>query len=166
MDMEAYRRRLHAVLEPLFAENRHTQENPRQVKPVSEVEMKSILSMAVAQVPNVEYDDLLEFYPEAAPLEVILRSIVGMEIEVVKDKFAEFQSKYRLEAMQSHFLTTLQRIISKNGSIKIAQLYDAPFTDLHANGLDGVFNDNDEQIDAIIDIVKTFDPETYKRTEL
>lgn len=165
MDMEAYRRRLHAVLEPLFAEN-VTLKKIRTGKPVSEVEMKSVLSMAVAQVPNVEYDDLLEFYPEAAPLEVILRSIVGMEIEVVKEKFAEFQSKYRLEAMQSHFLTTLQRIISKNGSIKITQLYDAPFTDLHANGLDGVFYDNDEQIDAIIDIVKTFDPETYKRTEL
>ncbi|PKN41271.1 MAG: restriction endonuclease subunit R [Deltaproteobacteria bacterium HGW-Deltaproteobacteria-18] len=165
MDMEAYRRRLHAVLEPLFTEN-VTLKKIRTGESVSEGEMKSVLSMAVAQVPNVEYDDLLEFYPEAAPLDVILRSIVGMEIEVVKEKFAHFQSKYWLDPMQSHFLTTLQRIISKNGAIKVAQLYDAPFTDLHANGLDGVFHDNDEQIDAIIDIVTTFDPETYKRTEL
>ena len=164
MDMEAYRRRLHAVLEPMFAEN-PTLKKIRSGELVSEGEMKTVLSMAVAQVPNVEYEDLLEFYPEAAPLEVILRSIVGMEIEVVKEKFAEFQSRYRLEPMQSHFLTTLQRIISKNGAIKVAQLYDSPFTDLHANGLDGVFHDNDEQIDAIIDIVKTFDPETYKRAE-
>jgi type I restriction enzyme R subunit len=164
MDMEAYRRRLHAVLEPLFAEN-PTLKKIRAGDPVSEGEMKAVLSIAVAQVPNVDYEDLLEFYPEAAPLEVILRSIVGMDIEVVKEKFAEFQSKYRLEPMQSHFLTTLQRIISKNGAIKVAQLYDAPFTDLHANGLDGVFHGNDEQIDAIIDIVRTFDPETYKRAE-
>lgn len=164
MDMEAYRRRLHAVLEPLFAEN-VTLKKIRAGEPVSEGEMKTVLSLAVAQVPNVEYEDLLEFYPEAAPLEVILRSIVGMDIKVVKEKFAEFQSKYRLESMQSHFLTTLQRIISKNGAIKVAQLYDSPFTELHANGLDGVFHDNDEQIDAIIDIVKTFDPETYKKAE-
>ena len=67
--------------------------------------------------------------------------------------------------MQSHFLTTLQRIISKNGAIMVTQLYDSPFTDLHANGLDGVFHDNDEQIDALINIVKTFDPEMYKRAE-
>ena len=162
MDMEAYRRRLHAVLEPMFAEN-PTLKKIRAGELVSEGEMKTVLAMAVAQVPNVDYEDLLEFYPQAAPLEVILRSIVGMEIEVVKEKFAEFQSKYRLEPMQSHFLTTLQRIISKNGAIKVTQLYDSPFTDLHANGLDGVFHDNDEQIDALINIVKTFDPEMYKR---
>jgi type I restriction enzyme R subunit len=162
MDMEAYRRRLHAVLEPLFAEN-PTLKKIRTGETVTEAEMKTVLSTAVAQVPNVEYDDLMEFYPEAAPLEVILRSIVGMDIEVVKEKFAEFQAKYSLNKMQRHFLMILQRIISKNGAIKIAQLYDPPFTDLHANGLDGVFQDNDEQIDAIINIVKTFDPETYKR---
>lgn len=164
MDMEAYRRRLQVVLEPLFVDN-PTLKKIRAGEAVSEGEMKTVLSMAVAQVPNVEYEDLMEFYPEAAPLEVILRSIVGMDIEVVKEKFAAFQSKYRLEPMQSHFLTTLQRIISKHGAIKVAQLYDSPFTDLHANGLDGVFHDDDEQIEAIIDIVKTFDPETYKQAE-
>lgn len=164
MDMEAYRRRLQITLEPLFTDNL-TLKKIRAGEPVSADEMKNVLSMAVAQVPNVEYEDLLEFYPEAAPLEVILRSIVGMEVGVVKEKFADFEARYRLDSMQSHFLTTLQRIISKNGAIKVAQLYDAPFTDLHANGLDGVFQDNDEQIDAIIDIVKTFDPETYKQAE-
>ena len=162
MDMEAYRRRLHAVLEPLFAEN-PTLQKIRAGQHVTEAEMKSVLSMAVAQVSNVDYDDLMEFFPEAAPLEVILRSIVGMEIEVVEEKFAEFQAKYSLNKMQRHFLMTLQRIISKNGAIKVSQLYDSPFTDLHANGLDGVFQDNDEQIEAIISIVKTFDPETYER---
>ncbi|WP_319780050.1 DEAD/DEAH box helicase family protein [Maridesulfovibrio sp.] len=161
VEMEAYKRRVHSVLEPLFAQN-ITLKKIRSSEPISEDEFKGLTSLVLTQYPDVNLETLKEFYPATVPLEVVMRSIVGMDIKVVEMKFAEFMSRYggQLSSVQRNFLMTLQRLISNNGAVKVSQLYDAPFTSLHSDGVDGVFYD-DNQIDELIDIIKGFDPETY-----
>lgn len=41
--------------------------------------------------------------------------------------------------------------------LRIEDLYEAPFTQLHSDGLDGIFKD-EEQINRLIAIIETFDP--------
>lgn len=44
---------------------------------------------------------------------------------------------------------------TQNGIMNPGMLYEAPFTDLHSDGLDGMFN-NDADIEGIITIVSEF----------
>ena len=162
VEMEAFRRRVHSVLEPLFASN-PTLKKIRASEPVDEAEIGSLISLVLTQHPDVDLAVLQEFYPASIQLEDILRSIIGMEIEVVQQRFADFTAKNHLNKMQGHFLLTLQRLISNNGALKVAQLYDAPFTSLHSDGVDGLFQD--DQVDELLDILKTFDPATQEKTE-
>lgn len=165
VDMEAYRRRVHEVLEPLFTEN-PTLKKIRLCEPITPEEFSSLASLVLTQHPDVDLMTLQEFYPASAPLTVVLGSIVGMDIEVVKANFADFAAQYggQLSPVQRQFIQTLQRLISNNGAIKVGQLYEAPFTTFDSDGLDGVFEDN-AQIDALLDIIKTFDPTEYGDTE-
>lgn len=166
VDMEAYRRRAYSALEPLFAEN-PTLKKIRNSEPITENEFTALASLVLTQHPTVDLQELRDFYPAATiPLEVLLRSIVGLEISAVEEMFKTFLAKHggHLEGKQAHFMQLLYKVISKNGTIKVEQLYDAPFTSLHVEGPDGIF-ETDEQIDALIDIVKTFDPEMYGEAE-
>lgn len=162
VEMEAFRRRVHSVLEPLFADN-PTLKKIRASEPVEEAEIGNLISLVLTQHPDVDLAVLREFYPASVHLEDILRSIIGMEIEVVQQRFADFTAKNHLNKVQGHFLMTLQRLISNNGAIKVAQLYDAPFTTLHSDGVDGVFQD--DQVGELLDILKTFDPASQEKTE-
>ena len=51
----------------------------------------------------------------------------------------------------------LKNHLIRYGAIQIAQLYDAPFTQIHDMGLDGVFNE--QQADVIEQFIKQFDVE-------
>ncbi len=52
-------------------------------------------------------------------------------------------------------LLLLKNHISRYGSIQIDQLYEAPFTALHSNGLDGVFAD-ERMVEELLGIVASF----------
>jgi type I restriction enzyme R subunit len=60
--------------------------------------------------------------------------------------------------MQLRFLQMLQNHISKYGSIELERLYEEPFTVLSAEGVDGIFAE--EQIDDLIEILGAFRPQT------
>jgi type I restriction enzyme R subunit len=51
----------------------------------------------------------------------------------------------------------LKNHLIRNGAIQIEQLYDAPFTQIHVMGLDGVFSE--QQADVIEQFIKQFDVE-------
>ena len=49
----------------------------------------------------------------------------------------------------------LKNHIARHGAIAVAALYDAPFTTLHAEGLDGVFPAG-EAADKLVAIIEEF----------
>jgi type I restriction enzyme R subunit len=97
-------------------------------------------------------------------LDYIIRSIVGMNQEAVRDRFAEFANHHsKLTAKQILFLNLLQNHIATYGAIELDRLYEAPFTTVHSEGLDGVFTD-EEQIDELLTIIQTFKPKAARET--
>jgi type I restriction enzyme R subunit len=60
--------------------------------------------------------------------------------------------------MQLRFLQLLQNHIAKYGSIEIERLYEAPFTTLSADGVDGIFAE--DQINDLIAIIGEFQSKT------
>jgi type I restriction enzyme, R subunit len=57
-------------------------------------------------------------------------------------------------ATQMRFVETIIDYLTQNGVMDAGLLYESPFTDLHYEGLDGVFEPDDA--DQIISLVRSF----------
>jgi len=151
------------VLKDQFDSN-STLKTIRNGQAVSLTDLNALTSLVLTQNPDVDLNILKEFYEVALPLDYIIRSIVGMNQDAVKERFAEFAHNHpKLSAKQILFLNLLQNHIAKYGAIELERLYEAPFTTVHSEGLDGVFT-NEEQIDELLMILQTFKPQTSRET--
>ena len=156
VDMKAYQQVIEAELK------KHFETNPvlkkiRSGEPVSDREIDVLVSLILTQNPDVRRENLEEFFSEmAVPLYLVIRTIIGMDPEAVRDKFASFVQKHpKLSAKQTRFLALLQNHIARYGTIEVERLYDAPFTVIDADGPDGVF-ENEVDLTDLIRIVRSF----------
>ena len=156
VDMAAYKRRVEEALKELFTSS-PTLQKIRAGEPVTSSDLNALTSLVLTQHPGVNLELLKEFYVEtAAPLDFIIRSLIGMDPEAVKCHFALFVQRYpKITANQTLFLSLLQNHIAKYGTVELAKLYEPPFTTINSNGLDGVFTD-ERQIDDLLSIIQTF----------
>ena len=153
VDMKAYRVKVEKALQDLFDSDPVLQKI-RQGNPVTEQELDALNALVHTSHPDVDLNVLKGFYDTAAPMEQILRSVIGMDDEAVNGRFAEFVQAYpSLTAKQVQFLGMLKRQIAKSGSIELDSLYEMPFAKL--GDPDSVF-DNDDQIDRLLEIVQSF----------
>lgn len=151
--MKAYRVKVEKALQDLFDSDPVLQKI-RQGNPVTEQELDALNALVHTSHPDVDLNVLKGFYDTAAPMEQILRSVIGMDDEAVNGRFAEFVQAYpSLTAKQVQFLGMLKRQIAKSGSIELDSLYEMPFAKL--GDPDSVF-DNDDQIDRLLEIVQSF----------
>jgi type I restriction enzyme R subunit len=155
VDFVIYRKAVQAALEPLFATDPVLQK-VRRGEPVTPEELDQLNSLLHTRNPNVDLATLREFYPDTAvPLAHILRAIVGLDHEAVDAKFTAFAQSHALTSQQLRFLVMLKDYIRQFGAIAVAQLFDAPFNTLHAEGLGGVFP-NQTQLDELVALVRGF----------
>lgn len=153
VDMSVYKEQVEEALRDLFHEN-PTLQKIRAGQPVSDDDIKALCSLILTHNPGVDIEVLKEFYN--VPVDQLIRSLIGMDLEFVKKRFIRFVQHYPgLNANQTFFLNLLQNHIAKYGSIELERLYEAPFTSVNSNGLDGVFTD-EKQIDDLVDIIRTF----------
>lgn len=155
VDFIIYRKAVQAALEPLFATDPVLQKL-RRGEPITPEELDQLNSLLHTLNPNVDLSTLREFYPDTAvPLTHILRAIVGLDHEAVDAKFTTFAHSHALTSQQLRFLAMLKDHIRQFGAIAVAQLFDAPFNTLHAEGLGGVFP-NQTQLDELVALVRGF----------
>ncbi|MBN8506533.1 MAG: DEAD/DEAH box helicase family protein [Burkholderiales bacterium] len=155
VDFIIYRKAVQAALEPLF-ETDPVLQKVRRGEPITPEELDQLNSLLHTRNPNVDLATLREFYPDTAvPLAHILRTIVGLDHEAVDAKFTAFAQSHALTSQQLRFLAMLKDHIRQFGAIAVAQLFDAPFNTLHAEGLGGVFP-NPTQLDELVALVRGF----------
>lgn len=153
MDLAAYRSRVQSVLESLF-EQSSALRKIRAGEPVAESDLDELVSDVLLQDPDLHLEDLLEHYPnKSKSLALAIRRIVGMDAVKVDEHLKAFVQQYpTLNANQIRFLELLKSHISTYGAIELEKLWEAPFTALHAEGIDGVFTDSD-QIDSLLELL-------------
>ncbi|MCC1498002.1 DEAD/DEAH box helicase family protein [Alcanivorax sp. 1008] len=152
-DMAAYRVKVEKALQELFDKDPALQKI-RSGESVTEKELNALNSLVHTQHPDVDFATLKAFYGSAAPLDQILRTIVGMNSEAVNARFAEFVRKHpNLNSRQIKFLTMLKRQIAQSGAIEIDNLYEMPFAAIGEP--DDLFGE-EEQIGALLKIVESF----------
>lgn len=155
VDFSIYRKAVQSALEPLFATDPVLQK-VRRGEAITAEELDKLNSLLHTRNPDVDLSTLREFFPDTAvPVTQILRSIVGLDHEAVEEKFTAFAQAHVLNSQQLRFLALLKEHIRQFGAIATGQLFDAPFTSIHAEGLGGVFP-NDKQLNDVVRLVRDF----------
>jgi type I restriction enzyme R subunit len=153
-----YQRHVEQAIQLHFRENT-TLYKVRSGKPVREEELEEIARLVLQVDEKADLKQLAAHKPETkGSLLYTLRGLVGLDTEAVDKAFHAFVQRHPLlSAQQIRFLQVLKGHIAANGGIEIERLYEAPFTALHAEGIDGVFTDP-TQVDEIVTILAAFTP--------
>ena len=154
--MRLYEEKLTKVLQEIV-DTDPTLRKIRRGEPVTEEEMEQLASQVLIQRQGIDLEILRQFYGSTVPLAAALRRIIGMEPDAVRKKFEAFVQKFpQLTAKQLRFMRLLQNHLVKFGTIKIDSLYEQPFTQIDAMGIDGVFEEKDAGM--LVEILRDFQP--------
>ncbi|MDY0166536.1 MAG: DEAD/DEAH box helicase family protein [Thermoguttaceae bacterium] len=155
LELIEYRNRVQQVLTSLI-DSTPALQKIKAGQPVSGEELDKVASLVLAQAPDLDLRDLLEYYPETAGnLAVAIRGIIGLDARAVTERFTAFARAHKLNSTQLRFLDLLKNHIRDYGAIEVDQLYELPFTVLDKDGLDGVFPDG-HVADELVALVESF----------
>jgi type I restriction enzyme R subunit len=156
LQLVEYKNRVEKVLREKFAQSPILQKI-RSGEPVQETELEELVKLVLKIDDKANITFLAGHEPEKKrSLLTVFRSLVGLDAAAVEKAFTGFVHKYpNLSAQQLRFLQLLQNHITQNGGIEIERLYEAPFTNVHAESVDGVFAG---KADDLLEILKQFEP--------
>ncbi len=109
-------------------------------KPITAMDIQTLESILFDDTTLGTQADYRKHFGDK-PLGEFIRGIVGLEIKAVQATFADFIQAGNLGADQITFINTIITYLSKNGVIDKQMLFQPPFTNLHDQGLFGVFDD-------------------------
>ncbi|MDH4654096.1 DEAD/DEAH box helicase family protein [Pseudomonas sp. BN606] len=150
-----YRRRLKDILDGMLAAN-PTLQKIHKGEPIAEHELDSLTSTILTTHPGVSLRVLNDFYGRTAgELQLTVRELIGLDAQAIEQHFAKFLHTHpRLTAKQVSFMNLLKSYIAQHGSIVIEKLYDAPFSSISHEGIDGVFTPAD--VGELVVVLKPF----------
>ena len=111
-------------------------------KPITETEINALENILFDGATVGTRQDYVENYGDK-PLGVFIRNIVGLDAGAAQAAFAAFIQAGSLKADQMTFINNIITYLTKNGIIDKAMLFEPPFTNIHQDGLIGVFADDD-----------------------
>ncbi len=83
-------------------------------------------------------------------LELLIRSIVGLDRKAVEKEFADFIEKSNLTSLQLAFVSKIIDYFAEDGFVRDDILYEPPFSDMYHDGPEGLFGDRVETLFARI----------------
>lgn len=90
---------------------------------------------------------------ESHGLGIFIRSLVGLDQEAAMQAFSAFISGTTATANQIEFINLIVRELTQNGVMEPDRLFQSPFTDLNAQGPQGLFPP--AQVTQILDVLNT-----------
>ena len=142
-------------VETYIRKNKHhlTIQKLRNNTPINEAELQALEAMLFDEEALGTKDDYIKEYGEK-PLGAFIRSIVGLDLQAANIAFSEFIQAGNLRADQMTFIKNIISFLEKNGVIEKRMLFEPPFTDMHDQGLLGVFDDAEAtKIISIVDSI-------------
>ena len=115
----------------------------------------SELERFVFEAQEVESRDKFEeCFGTDQSLPMFIRSLVGLDRKAVQEAFSKYLQGSSYNEKQIRFIEMMIDHLTQNGVLDAAQLYEAPFNQIHYEGVDGVFDDADA--DNIFGVVEAF----------
>lgn len=154
MPISAYRARVEETVRRLLDENPVLQRLQRG-QDVSESELRELADLLARQDPGIDEAKLKRVYDvRQASFARLIRHVLGVETlekwsTFVTREFEDFIAGHTTySALQIRFLQTLRTFILQRGRVERRDLVDSPFTQLHPQGIRGVFPARD--IDEVV----------------
>ncbi|MGK7915064.1 MAG: RNA-guided endonuclease TnpB family protein, partial [Prochloraceae cyanobacterium] len=122
--------------------------------PLTEADLDSLETMLFAAEEIESRDRFEQVFGKDLSLKIFIRKLVGLDRQAAKQAFSQYLEGNNYTGNQIRFIETIIDYLTQNGIIDPKLLYEPPFTDLHYEGLDGVFDDSDA--DNIFSIVCSF----------
>lgn len=121
-------------------------------QPITTAELEQLEKLVFDGKERGSKEQFQEVTGEDKPMVQFIRSIIGLNRSAALEAFADFLQKGNLTATQQKFIEFIINFFEQNGTLAPELLYESPFTSLHYEGLDGVFDD--EGSDKIVEIVR------------
>ncbi len=158
MSVDKYRRKVEDFIRELVKTNPVLQKLT-QGEDISDEEVDELANILKEHYPNVTEYILREIYDnKSAKFIQFIKHILGIEEiatfnETVSTLFEEFLKKHNnFGEKQIQFIMTLKTFILQRGSVAKKDLINAPFTQLHPEGVRGIFKP--EEIDEILGLAE------------
>ncbi|MDP3774286.1 MAG: DEAD/DEAH box helicase family protein [Gemmatimonadales bacterium] len=149
MPIAAYRRRVEEAVRALLAENTVLQRLQAGER-VSDADLRALAELLRRQDPGIDEERLRKVYDlRTASFVQLVRHVLGVEplerwSTLVTREFEEFIAAHTTySALQIRFLQTLRTFILQRGRLERRDLVESPFTQLHPQGVRGVFPPRD-----------------------
>jgi len=98
-------------------------------------------------------EQFVQVYGQPENLAAFVRSLVGLDRAKATERFARFLDGQTYTADQIRFVKYIIDHLTANGTITPELLYGQPYTDIHYQGLSGVFSA--EQAKALLGVIET-----------
>jgi type I restriction enzyme R subunit len=112
----------------------------RNNEPVTQAELQELERMLFEQGELGTKAQFIEAYGDQ-PLGRFIRSIIGLEANAAKQAFAQLLQTGSFNSQQIRFIDTIINFFTEKGVLEPSRLFESPFTDLHSNGIMGVFDE-------------------------
>ena len=122
--------------------------------PLTDADLAELDEMLFSAAEIESRDRFFEVYGKDMSLKLFIRKIVGLDRNAAKAAFAKYLEGSNFTANQIRFVENIIDYLTQNGVMNPELLYESPFTELHYEGLDGVFNEDDA--DQIVSLVRSF----------
>jgi len=145
-----YRKKIEAYIKT--HEEQLTIQKLKRNKPITEQDLEvleDILFQASGMESKAAY---IEFYTDTKKLGVFVRELVGLDRAAAKEAFAGFLESNTYNSTQIDFINRIIDYLTVNGVMDVGALYQAPFTDIHEDSVDGFFADN-----QVVNIIETLE---------
>jgi type I restriction enzyme R subunit len=150
-DLDAFRRKARLFLKP--HENHIAVQKVKRNEALTPTDLRELERIFVeAGVDEIA----LGVLQADSGLPHFVRALVGLDREAAKRAFAEFLEDRRLTADQLQFVDEIINHLTARGVMDPKLLYEAPFTDFHRNGVEGVFDTPDAI--RLVQILRDIEP--------
>jgi type I restriction enzyme R subunit len=120
---------------------------------ISATDLESLEQLLFSGEEGISKEEFETNVGADASLGVFVRSITGLERKAAKDAFAEFLTDAGLSGDQIAFVDEIVNHLVRNGTLEPGALFDAPFTNLHDQGVVGIFPKRAKELVATLEQV-------------
>lgn len=107
-------------------------------KPLTKTDVEQ-LEKILFENSDIGSAEKLQTIQEGKGLGEFIRSIIGVDRKEIENVFSQYLDNNKFNANQIRFVETIIDYIKCNGTMDTGKLFEQPFTDLNAYGIDGVF---------------------------
>ena len=128
----------------------------RTNQPLTDADLNGLES-TLAEIGEEDGDTLLSGLlarSESPSLAHFVRSLVGLDRTAAQAAFSGFLADRSLTAPQIRFIEMVIDQLSARGVIEASALYEPPFSNLHAEGPDALFDGNAEVIEGVFEVLR------------